>query len=84
MAKRLFFVIFCCAVLLLGIHAHFTYAQKEQTESPQTLQHIESRLEELTAITRSQKDLDKKIDRVLSNQEKIIAELGIIKVRASR
>lgn len=84
MTKRLFFAIFCCALLQLGIRAHFTYAQKEPIESPQTLQHIESKLEELTTIARAQKDLDKKLDRVLSNQEKIIAELGIIKVRASR
>ncbi|HAH20503.1 MAG: hypothetical protein A2Y00_04915 [Omnitrophica WOR_2 bacterium GWF2_43_52] len=83
MIKKIFLVVIFL-ICVAGLSLRTLCAQKEPAEPPQTLQHIESRLEELTAITRSQKDLDKKLDRVLSNQEKIIAELGIIKVRASR
>ena len=86
MTKRLFSIIFFCAMLALGARAHFTYAQKEQPAPLQTqqLQRIEARLDELAAISRAQKELDKKLERILTNQEKIITELGIIRVRASQ
>lgn len=84
MLKKIFFI-FLFLLFLAGIRAHSLRAQKEQGADPtQSLARIESRLEELTTISGAQKELNKKLDLVLSNQDKIIAELAIIKVRASK
>ena len=61
-------------------------AQKDQGEinQAQRLVNIESRLAQLLEISRAQRELDKKLDRILANQDKILAELAIVKVRASK
>lgn len=64
-------LIFLFLLFLADLRWHSLWAQKEQTASPKA-QQLEYR------------ELDKKLDRILDNQDKILAELAIIKVRASR
>lgn len=63
------------------------YAQEEMTltDFSGRFTKIETKLEALSKnIDSANKEMAQKLDRVLSNQEKILKELAIVKIRASK
>ena len=93
MAKRIMFIlvitIFFCFSFVLGLKAQQRYTDPDEqtalSDFSETLTKIETAMNKLsTSLDNTNKEILKKLDQVLSNQEKIINELEIVKVRASR
>lgn len=90
MFKRIIFIlaitIFFCFGFGLGLRAQ-RYPE-EETVSPdfsEGFTQIEAKIDKLSlSLDKTDKEILKKLDQVLSNQEKIFKELEIIKIRASR
>lgn len=80
MNKNIVFV--CCAAAFIVATAGFSLSQQEpgRQSDPAVLQ-ISARLDRME---QAQKQISQKMDTVLANQQKIMAELDIIKVRATR
>jgi len=85
--KKIFFYLICITLILCGGFIFFARAASLQaqqgSDSSETTQ-LEARIEKLSSrleVTRD--ELSKKLDKVLSNQDTILKELAIIKVRAS-
>jgi hypothetical protein len=75
-------VLFFCGVFYL-------YAQKPQENQPDLANPeyfaLERKFDLLASdVRKTNTELLKKLDRILSNQQKILDELAIVKVRASR
>ena len=80
MNKNIVFV--CCAAAFIVGTAHFSLSQQEQArQSDPAVLQISARLDRME---QAQKQIAQKMDTVLANQQKIMAELDIIKVRATR
>lgn len=80
MKKNIFFV--CCAAMLIAVPGGISLSQQEPARSPDPeLVGITARLDRME---QAQKQIDRKIDTVIANQQKILAELDIVKIRATR
>ena len=92
MSKRIMFIlvitIFFCFSFVLGLKAQQRYYEPEEmdlSDFSERLSKIETNMNKLSVnLDNSHKEISKKLDRILSNQEKILSELEIVKVRASR
>ena len=90
MMKRIIFlsalIIFFSAGLKLTFSAQ-NYSQREAAagDCSEGLSRMEAKIEGLNSDLRgANREILKKLDQVLSNQERIFQELAIIKVRASK
>lgn len=86
MGKKI--IIAMAIIISLSIGWIFTsIAENEKTASPDALEKIaqlELKLDRLSSdLDRNNKEVVKKLDIILSNQDKILKELAIVKVRAS-
>ena len=97
MLRRIAFILFIIGLVCLGLRLSLS-AQKSPREEialydySADFERIEAKTDKLSAdvdrlsitLDNTNKGILKKLDQVLSNQEKIINELEIVKVRASR
>lgn len=80
MKKKIFFVFATTAIL--AVTAAVSMSQQEPARPPDPeLVGITARLDRME---QAQKQIDRKIDTVIANQQKILAELDIVKIRATR
>jgi hypothetical protein len=90
MFRRVLYII----LVTIGFCLSMTFYLKAQRPSSEDMQipevivgfdQIESKLDALSKeLLNSNKDVSRKLDQVLSNQDKIFKELEVVKVRASR
>lgn len=90
MFKKFMFILAISILLCLGLGLPLR-AQKHPNEEmtlfdfSEKFTQLEAKVEKLSAsLDKTNKEILKKLDQALSNQEKIINELEIVKVRASR
>ncbi len=86
MNKRIYAGLFIVLLFVAGIQINSIRAQKETEEfyDDKTLINIEKKLDELSMASKENKEILRKLDQVLSNQERILAELDVVKIRATR
>lgn len=88
--KRIILILTLAIFLSLGLKLTFSaqnYAQKEAAaiDCSEGLSRLEAKIEGLNNdLKGANREILKKLDRALSNQEKIFQELAVIKVRASK
>jgi len=73
-----------CSVLAL--YAQKTNPPKFESGNPEFIalaSRIDTLAQEVWEVRKADADIIRKLDQVLSNQEKILSELAIVKVRAS-
>lgn len=90
MTKKIIFVLTLAVFLSLGLKFALSaqkYAEDETALSDysEDLSKLEARIEGLSNdLKGANREILRKLDQALSNQEKIFQELAIIKVRASK
>lgn len=90
MTKKIIFILTLAVFCSLGLKSTFS-AQKYSGEDgdfsglSERFSRLETKLEALSKnIDSANKEIAQKLGQVLSNQEKILKELAIVKIRASK
>lgn len=86
MFKNTIIVVLAAVILSFGIAMKSAESEEEQPEAGYSdLERLEEKIDLLLKLMKEKDSaqISGKLDQVLSNQNKIINELGIIKVRAS-
>ena len=85
MNKKICIALLVVLAVFAGIKVSLSQAQREPAQygDDKALARIDSKLEELSNMAKENKEISRKLDLVLSNQEKILSEMEIVKVRAS-
>lgn len=90
MFKKIFFVLMIALLFFLGLKLSLkaqrtSEEEGEYSDFSKELNRIETKIDRLSlTLEKSQKEVLEKLARVLSGQEKILNELEVVKVRASR
>jgi len=92
MLRKIFLILAISGLVFFGLRFSLQaqrYTKEEPAPYPydytEDLGRIEAKVDKLsTSLDNTNKEILKKLDQVLSNQTKIISELEIVKVRASR
>lgn len=86
MVKKLLTVILLLGFLVMAVRLNPGNAQREsgQLYDEAVLIKIQEQLGELANAAKENKEILRKLEQVLSAQQKILDELEIVKVRASR
>ncbi len=84
MNKKLWLVFIALIVLAGFVKVSIVRAQKNpELVKEEALERIEQKLDGLSSPGQNTKEISRKLDLILSNQEKILRELEIVKVRVS-
>jgi hypothetical protein len=91
MFKKAFYIAVITTGFCLGLCFYLKAqrpAQEEPADMPDLIEgvnQIESKLGAFSQdVSSSNREISRKLDQILSNQDKILKELDIVKVRASR
>lgn len=90
MVKKLILILLITILFSLGLKLALSAQgssnkEMDYTDFSERFTHIETKLDMLSKNTETaNKELARKLDQVLSNQEKILKELVIVKIRASK